>query len=383
MSGEISRKLVESLDSRYAAYLADLRLLTSIDCPTGHKPGLDQVAAQIESWLEDLGATVTTIENAYAGNDILGVLNGSGSRNIMILCHTDTVYPLGTVGQRPFRIEDGHALAPGVCDMKGGLLSALYAVRALGDIGYRDYGSITVFCNSDEEAAPRHSVELIQSTARSADCVLTMEPARVNGDVVSARKGVIVYTVMAHGREAHAGVNPNLGRNAIVALADRILEIWKLNGKLPGLNVNPGLIRGGSAVNTVAGEATCEIDVRISRTEDMETFDTLLRGILNTSLIPDVTFDATKDHTMPPMEKTEASQRVVDLAKQAAQEIGFELADTFTGGGSDGAYAAQTGVPVLDGLGPIGGFAHSEHEYLALDSVVPRTALLARLMTLV
>ena len=382
MSAEISRKLVESLESRYAAYVDDLRLLTSIDCQTGYKPGLDEVAGHINSWLREMGASVTTIESRDVGNDVVAVLTGAGAKNVMLLCHTDTVYPLGTVSQRPFRIEGDRAIAPGVCDMKGGLLAAIYALRALDDIGYRDYGSITLLCNSDEEAAPRHSVDLIQNTARQAECVLTMEPARMNGDVVSARKGVLVYSVTARGREAHAGVNPDIGRNAIVALADRILEIWKLNGKSPGLNVNPGLVRGGSAVNTVAGEAVCEIDVRVTRTADIETFDEMLRDILTTSMIPDVTFEATKDHTMPPMEKTNASQRLVDLAQQAAQEIGFELADTFTGGGSDGAYAAQTGVPVLDGLGPIGGFAHSEREFLTLDSVVPRTALLARLITL-
>jgi glutamate carboxypeptidase len=219
--------------------------------------------------------------------------------------------------------------------------------------------------------------------AREADCVLTMEPARINGNVVSARKGVLVYKITAHGREAHAGVNPDLGRNAIVALADRLLEVWKLNGYLPGLNVNPGLMSGGSAVNTVAGQATCGIDVRVARSADVELFDHQLRRRLEGSIIADVTFDAVNEHTMPPMEKTEASARLVALAQQAAGELGFELADTATGGGSDGAYAATTGTPVLDGLGPIGGYAHSEREFLDVGSVVPRTAMLGRLITLV
>jgi glutamate carboxypeptidase len=383
MGPEISSQLVQAVADRFVAYTAYLRTLTSIDCPTNHKPGLDEVAGLVAAGLKDAGCVTEILENDIAGNDVIGTVRGLGRKRVLLLCHTDTVYPVGTVARRPFRVEKGHALAPGVCDMKGGLLSAIYSLLGLRDVGYNDFAAITVLCNSDEESAPRHSVDLIQEKAREADCVLTMEPARMNGDVVSARKGVLVYKITFHGREAHAGVNPDLGRNAIVALADRLPGVWRLNGYLPGLNVNPGLIQGGSAVNTVAGEATCEIDVRVARTADIEPFEAELRRRLEGSIIPDVTFEAVNAHTMPPMEKTAASAQLVEHARQAAAEIGFSLDDTATGGGSDGAYAAATGTPVLDGLGPIGGYAHSEHEYLDLDSVVPRTAMLARLITLV
>jgi glutamate carboxypeptidase len=378
----ITDSLIGSAERHLESYLADLKLMTSIDCPTHHKPGLDQIAEIIAERLHRFGANVTIGENADAGNDVVGVVRGRGAKRVVLLCHTDTVYPVGTVAQRPFRIEGDKALAPGVCDEKGGLLAAVYSLQILRDVGFDDFRELTVLCNSDEEAAPRHSVELIQKAARQSDAVLTMEPARINGDVVSARKGVLVYVLTAHGREAHAGVNPDLGRSAILGLADRIVAIWALNGALPGLNVNPGLIRGGSAVNTVAGQASVEIDVRIQSAVDIDEFDAMLRRTVAECLIPDIRFDISRDHTMPPMEKTAASTRIVDLAKVAAHEIGFELNDTFTGGGSDGAHAAAVGTPVLDGLGPIGGYAHSEDEFLDITSVVPRLALLARLVTL-
>lgn len=383
MTESISRRLVAALDARLDAYLDDLRTMTGIDCPTSHKAGLDEIAGIVSRRLEDLDARIEVIENADAGNDVVGVVEGHGTKRVTFLCHTDTVYPVGTVATRPFLIEGSHILAPGAADMKGGLLSAIYAVHALQDVGYEDFAVMTILCTSDEEAPPRHSLERIQETARKSDCVLTMEPARINGNIVSARKGSLLYTLSAYGREAHAGVAPETGRNAIVALAERVLEIWRLNGMRQGLTINPGVIRGGTTSNTVAREATCIIDVRVKRLADIAAFESEVQELLSSSIIPDIQFDLQREAAMPPMQKNRKSQRLVDLAKQAAAEIGFEVEDTATGGGSDGSYAAEAGVPVLDGLGPIGGNAHSEREYLELPSIVPRTAMLARLVTLV
>jgi glutamate carboxypeptidase len=365
------------------AYLRDLQTLTAIDCGTHQKAGLDVVARFIAERLHALDAAVQIIENHAAGNDVIGRINGKGGSRILLLCHTDTVYPPGTAASRPYRVEGNRAFAPGIADMKAGLLSALYALAALRTIGYDDFARITVICNSDEEAAPRHSVALIQEEARQADVALCLEAARANGSIVSARKGVAVYSVTAHGRESHAGVAPEAGRNAIVALADRVLAIWGLNGLRPGLTVNPGVFKGGTTVNTVPGEALCRFDVRVVRQDDLIVFESALVESLGSSLIPDITFEVETQLGMPPMEKTEASARLVRLAQQAAGELGFHVVDTATGGGSDGSYAAAVGTPTLDGLGPIGGSAHSEWEYIELDSIVPRTAMLARLITLI
>lgn len=381
-TADTARRIVLALEDKVDPFLDDLRRLTSIDCPTGYKTGLDDVAEVLDKLLVRTDMVVEVMANPEAGNDLSGTVSGSGSSRILILCHTDTVYPVGTAAQRPFKIQNGHVLAPGACDMKAGILCGIYSVRALREIGFDNFGFIKILCTSDEESAPRHSVELIQKEARKADAVFCMEPARANGDIVSARKGVVVFRLDAHGREAHAGVNPDQGRNAIVALADRILQIWSFNGRYSGLSINPGLISGGSAVNTVPGAAVCSIDVRIARAADIATLESELRELLTSSAIPEVEFVLSNEHTMPPMEKTQATERLVDLARQSAAEIGFDVADTATGGGSDGAYAAETGTPVLDGLGPIGGNAHSEREFVDVSSIVPRTAMLARLISL-
>ncbi len=380
---KLAQVFVDAMTGRLPRYLDDLKAMTSIDCGTHNKAGIDRVVQLLADRLSDAGAEVEIKENAEAGNDVVGRLYGRGSRRVLLLCHSDTVYPDGTAASRPYRVEGDSILAPGVCDMKAGILTALNALFLLGDAGFDDFAGITLLCTSDEEAPPRHSVELIKAAAREVDAVFCMEPARANGDMVSARKGVVVYTLVAKGREAHAGVQPEMGRSAVVALASRVCEIWKLNGLRPGLTVNPGIFRGGTAANTVAGEATCVLDLRVARTEDIEAFESAIQETLSASVIPDIEFDLTADVAMPPMEKTHSSQRLVDLAVQAAAEVGFPVTDTSTGGGSDGAYAASTGTPVLDGLGPVGGQAHSEREYVVRSTIVPRTAMLARLITFI
>ena len=378
----LAERLHSAVEARYESYVEDLRSLTALDCGTGNKSGIDRAVDVVVARLRGFGGQVQVIENTTAGNDLVAKFNGAGGPNVLMLCHSDTVYPVGTAPSRPFRIEGDRALAPGVSDMKSGLLTAVYAVAALSDVEFDRFGAITVLCNSDEEAPPRHSLELIRDCARQADAVFCLEAARANGDIVSARKGVVIYTLTAHGRESHAGVAPESGRNAVVALSERIVELWRLNGMRPGLTINPGIIVGGTAANTVPAEASCVVDLRVAALQDVEIFETAVATLLSESVIPDITFDLQKELGMPTMEKTEESQRLVDAAILAANELGFSLADTSTGGGSDGAYASEVGTPVLDGLGPVGGGAHSDREYVELDSIIPRTAMLARLVTL-
>jgi glutamate carboxypeptidase len=374
--------LVDVLHGQLDGYVEDLHALTAIDCPSMYKPGLDAVADWVSARLVALGAQTRVIANQDTGDDIVGIFRGTGGARILLLCHMDTVYPVGTAGLRPLRVEGRKILAPGAADMKAGILTALYACSALSQLGWRAFEQVTVLCTSDEEAAPRHSVETIKTHAADSDCVFCMEPARANGDVVSARKGSVVYDIVAHGKESHAGVNPGDGRNAIVALANLLTQAWALTGQLPGLTVSPGVIAGGTATNVVPALARCSIDVRVTSAPHVDAVLEMIRDFSRHPLIPDVTFEVSHLPPMPPMEKTAASQHLVELAQRAAAEIGFAVNDTFTGGGSDGAHAASTGTPVLDGLGPIGGHAHSEDEYVEIDSIVPRTAMLARMITL-
>jgi len=267
--------------------------------------------------------------------------------------------------------------------MKAGLLTGIYALEALREIGFDDYKSISYLCVSDEEiGGERHSIPLVRSKARRADAVLTLEAARENGDIVSARKGVCWYIVEAFGKSAHAGVEPEKGRNAIVALAHQTLALHTLNGLKPGMTVNTGYIEGGSAPNIVPDYAKIRVDVRAFSKDDMREFEDTFREQLAKTEIPGVkvAFRAEEGSYCPPMERTPAVAELERLAQKAALELGFEVKGASTGGASDASFAAAEGTPALDGLGPIGGLDHSPDEYIALNSIVPRTALLAKLV---
>jgi glutamate carboxypeptidase len=257
----------------------------------------------------------------------------------------------------------------------------LYALHAVVASGFDRFGEIGMFCNSEEEVGSPVSREIYPQFARGADAALILEPARESGAIVSARKGVGTYKVAVRGKSAHAGVEPDKGANAILALAQYTQALQSLNGFRPGLTVNVGVVRGGSRPNVVADFAEAEVDVRVARAEDAPPLEQAMRQALSREVVKGVTAELTGSISNPTMEKTEASGRLVVLAKNAAHELGFDIEDVATGGGSDGNYTAGLGTPTLDGLGPIGGKAHNAmEEWMNVDSVVPRAAMLAKLI---
>jgi glutamate carboxypeptidase len=222
---------------------------------------------------------------------------------------------------------------------------------------------------------------LYSAFVRDADAALVLEAARENGAIVSARKGVGHYTITVRGQAAHAGVEPEKGANANLALAHHLIAFQALNGFRPGLTVNAGVIRGGTKPNVVADTATAEVDVRVVRASDIAPLEQAMREILARAVVPGVTAELGGSVANPPMEKTAATTRLVALAKRAARDLGFEIEDVATGGASDGNYIAALGVPTLDGLGPVGGRGHNAlEEFVDANSIVPRTALLAKLI---
>jgi glutamate carboxypeptidase len=379
----MTEPIVTFLEGRLDAYLDDLRTLVSIDSGSYDKAGVDEVNDWLEERLKVLGFSVERYPQAEFGDDLQATLRGKGRGRILLLGHSDTVFSAGTAVERPMTIQGDKILGPGTCDMKAGLLTGIYALEALGEIGFDDYKSISYLCVSDEEiGGERHSIPLIRSKARRADAVLTLEAARENGDIVSARKGVCWYIVEAFGKSAHAGVEPEKGRNAIVALAHQTIALHTLNGLKPGMTVNTGYIEGGSAPNIVPDYAKIRVDVRAFSKDDMREFEDTFREQLAKTEIPGVkvAFRAEEGSYCPPMERTPAVAELERLAQKAALELGFEVKGASTGGASDASLAAAEGTPVLDGLGPIGGLDHSPDEYIALNSIVPRTALLAKLI---
>lgn len=367
----------------YPAYLADLERLVNIDCGSYTPDGVNEVADRVSARLMGLGATVERVGGGVApsgqqlGDLVIGRMAGDGPR-LLLIGHMDTVFEVGTAAERPFRVEGDRARGPGTSDMKGGLLAGLSAVEALIAIGARP--NLTFVANPDEEVGSPFSGPHIRRLAPEHDAALVLECARANGDIVSARKGIADIEVLLHGRAAHAGVEPEKGRSAILAAAAMIEAIHALNGRWDGVTANVGVIAGGTRPNVVAESCRLVLDLRSPTAAGMTAITDALADITAHPNGADVTATVTTQASHPPMEPSPATERLASLAQAIAAEIGFSLNHAATGGASDANTTSAAGTPTLDGLGPIGGDDHAPAEWLDLSSVVPRTTLLAGLM---
>ncbi len=314
------------------------------------------------------------------GDIVAATLEGRGGGCVLLIGHMDTVFPEGTAASRPFRVEDDRAYGPGIADMKNGLLAGFYAVQCLQKAGLQTFESLTYVCNPDEEIGSPFSGPVIRQHAETADVCFVLESARQNGKIVSARKGSADVRIVFTGKAAHAGVEPHRGRSATLQGAHTTVALHELNERWPGVTVNVGVIQGGTRPNVVADRCELHVDLRAPTDETYEQALAAIEAAARIQHVPDVTVEITRGSGFPPMEKAEGTARLVERAKAIAKQLGFDLEDTATGGASDANGVAALGVPTLDGLGPVGGGAHSPDEWLALRSVVPRTALLATLI---
>jgi len=367
-----------------SSYLDDLRHLVDIDCGSYTPEGVNEVARWVASFLSGLGADIDIRPDPEGrfGNTVVGTFRGQpGGVRLLLIGHMDTVFDPGTVAQRPFRIDGDTAYGPGVTDMKSGLLAGLYALKAItAEVGGVPFERLTFIANPDEEIGSPSSAVHIREFAADVDACLVLECARANGDIVSARKGILDTRLTVHGRAAHAGVEPEKGRSAILEASRLIRDLHGLNGRWPGVTVNVGKVTGGTRPNVVADRCDLEVDVRSTNAEGLDAVEAAVREVAAATEVPDVTVETHVMVAWRPMEKLLRSGRLVEHAQTVAAQLGFEVRDTSTGGASDANTTSGMGVPSLDGLGPIGGNDHSPSEYLDIDSIVPRTALLAGLM---
>ena len=366
------------------AYLDDLRRLVDTDCGSYTPEGVNEIGRWTADFLRELGAEldIRPDPSGRFGDTVVATFSGrSGGARVLLIGHMDTVFDPGTVAERPFRIDDGVAYGPGVTDMKSGLLAGLYALKSIiGEQGGLPFERLTFIANPDEEVGSPTSSVHIREVAADADACLVLECARANGDIVSARKGILDTRLTVHGRAAHAGVEPEQGRNAILEAARLVRDLHGLNGRWPGVSVNVGVIRGGTRPNVVAERCELEVDVRATTSEGLDAVEAAVREVAAATEVADTTVDAQVMVAWRPMEKLERSGRLVEHAQAVAARLGFSIKDTSTGGASDANTTSGMGVPSLDGLGPVGGSDHSPSEYLDVDSIVPRTALLAGLL---
>lgn len=370
-------------EPRYDGYLEALQDMVNVDCGSYTVDGVnaiaDRCAERFESggWKLERTAHVPADGEPQLGDILVGRLDGAGGPRTLLIGHMDTVFDPGTASERPFRIEGDTAYGPGVSDMKGGLLLGFFAVEALQEAGFDGFGSLTYICNPDEEIGSPFSRATIQKLAGDADAVLVLEGGRENGDFVSARKGVTDYRIRILGRAAHAGVEPERGRSALLEAAHTTIALQELNGRWPGVTVNVGVARGGTRTNVVPERAELEVDLRAPTEEHLAAAEAEIRAICGRPIVPDVRVDVHENGWHRPMEKREGTARLARLAIDVARDLGFPLRDAATGGASDANTTSAAGVPTIDGLGPVGGNDHAPGEWIDVTSVVPRMALLA------
>ena len=372
------------------AFLASLEDMCNIDCGSYTPAGVNQIGDLVAAELASLGASVERRPDSKDryGDTVIGTFSGAaGGPRVLLIGHMDTVFSEGTVAKRPFRIDDGIARGAGVSDMKAGLLAGLRALAALRELGRSAGGGaglpferLTFVANPDEEIGSPSSTPHIREIAATADACFVLECARENGDFVSARKGIADIRLTINGRAAHAGVEPEKGRSAIVAGAALVREINELNGRWPQVTTNVGVFKAGTRPNIVCDQAELQVDVRAMAAGNLSAAILAIEALAAAPAVPDVTIDVETMAGWAPMEKLERSGRLADHVIALARRLGFETKDVSTGGASDANTTSGMGVPTLDGLGPIGGNDHSPAEYLDVDSIVPRTALLAGLL---
>jgi glutamate carboxypeptidase len=300
---------------------------------------------------------------------------------VLALGHADTVWPLGTPKSMPFRRRQGRLWGPGVLDMKAGLAFFLFAMRALVELDMPIPHEVALLVNPDEETGSKASRAGTEALARKSKAVLVLEPGTgLEGKVKTARKGIGAYTLQVRGVAAHAGVDFATGASAVVELARQIEAIAGFTDLRRGVTVNPGVISGGTRSNVIAAEASAVIDIRVPRFADARALDRKFRGLKVFDKRCSLELEGGLNR--PPMERTKRIAALFGTARKLAAELGVQLEESSTGGGSDGNFTAALGIPTLDGIGAVGEGAHAKHESILIDRIADRVALLAKLTAL-
>jgi glutamate carboxypeptidase len=366
--------------SREKSLLRLLQTLVELESPTDDKAAVDRCVDYTAEVAAKLGASVRRHRRRNAG-DILEARFGPQKRAgkpILLLGHLDTVWPLGTLAQMPFKIEKDRAFGPGVFDMKAGVTMALTALNLLqGENLLRR--PVTLLLVSDEETGSEASRPLTEEIAGRCESVFVLEPAQGSeGAYKTARKGVVNYRVNVKGVAAHSGVNFEQGHSAIAELARQVAVMESCTDLSRGITVNVGTIHGGTRSNVIPAEARAEVDARIVRASDFSRLDRRMKNLRVQDKACVLSIEGGLNR--PPMERTRATVALYRRAAELAAEMGFELREAASGGGSDGNFTSALGIPTLDGMGAVGEGAHARNESVLLRELAPRTALLAAML---
>ena len=354
--------------------------LVTIESPSPDATATRRVLDRLTSELDELGYRYRMSEPAKSGGFLFARPAGRRRHRPtqLLLGHVDTVWPLGTLGSRPWSVQDGVARGPGVFDMKAGVVQILFALRALRDLDLDPPATPLVLINSDEEIGSRESTLAIDRLSRVASRAFVCEPGLgSSGAIKTARKGLAKYTVTVDGRAAHAGLDPEDGASAILELSSVIQRLFNLTDRERDVTVNVGTIEGGIQANVVAPWSQAVVDVRVLTPEDATSLDAAIRSL--EPVTPGTTITVTGGFGRPPMARTERNAALFEQARRIGSSLGMDLQEVTAGGGSDGNTTSQH-TATLDGLGIIGDGAHAPSERIELRSLAPRTTLLAALL---
>jgi glutamate carboxypeptidase len=366
------------------------RALVQCESPTGDRTAVDRFVELMADTMAPLGPVRKLPGGAYGKHLVCDVRlprrrkdrgkpRGGTPGQILVLGHSDTVWPLGTLRAMPFRVEEGRLWGPGVLDMKGGMVLFVFAVRALRELEIPVAARVRLQLNSDEEVGSPSSRPLTEKNARESAAVLVLEPGTgLAGKLKTARKGVGEYRIVVHGKASHAGVDFEDGASATVELARQIERIHTFTDLASGITVNPGVISGGTRSNVVAAEACAEVDVRVVRAADARVLEKKFRALR--AYDPRCSIEVTGGLNRPPMQRSKETARLFQMAQRLARELDVVLEESLSGGGSDGNFTAALGVPTLDGLGAVGEGAHAANESILIERMADRAALIAKMV---
>ena len=371
-------QLLKNAEAEQKAYLATVEQLVDIDTGTGQAPGLKTVSEMLVKRLEALGATVqTTPASPSTGDNIVGTIKGTGSKSFLLMIHYDTVFGPGTAAKRPFKVEGEKAYGPGVADAKGGVAMVLHSLKLLQDQKFKDYGTITVLFNPDEEMGSAGSKKVIAELARQHDYVFSYEPPDTDA-VTVATNGINGVFVDVKGKSSHAGSAPEAGRNAAMELSHQLIQLKDLGDKAKGTTVNWTMINAGTKRNIIPDSAVAEGDMRYS---DLSESDRVLadgQRIVQSKLIDGTQVTFRMDKGRPPLVKNPATEDLAKTAQTLYGKIGRKVEPIAMRFGTDAGYAyvPDSQKPaVLETMGVVGAGLHSEDEYMELSSITPRLYL--------
>ncbi len=370
-------------EAKQPSIVALIRELARCESPSDQPHAVNRFVQLLAERL-DGAANVKTLPGGRFGHHLRAEFKLPGAKpdggKILVLAHSDTVWPLGTLAQMPLREEEGRLWGPGVLDMKSGIAFFIFAIHTLRMLEIPVRRNILFQANSDEEVGSHTSRAFTEEAARHSAFALLLEPGTgLKGKLKTARKGVGDYTVTVKGKASHAGVDFEAGASAVLELARQIPKIAALTNRKQGITVNPGVISGGTRPNVVAAEARAEVDIRIAKAKDAAALDKKFRALRPIDKRCSIFVEGGLNR--PPMERSPAIRGLFEKARECAKELGTKLEESSTGGGSDGNFTAALGVPTLDGLGGVGEGAHAANESILLDRIADRTALLAMLLS--